>query len=61
MTGNCPSGFDERLVSLFFETIWNTYEFVGQDGEFVLANGDPTGMFVSLFLFSISTSLEYLN
>jgi hypothetical protein len=44
MTGNCPSGFETRLVSMFFETIWNTYEFVGQDGEFVIANGDTTGM-----------------
>lgn len=43
MTGNCPEGFSERLPSLFYETIWNTYEFVGQAGQFVLANGDPTG------------------
>ncbi|KAE9364689.1 hypothetical protein N431DRAFT_355117 [Stipitochalara longipes BDJ] len=43
MTGDCPSGFPLRLPSLFYETIWNTYEFVGQAGQFVLANGDPTG------------------
>lgn len=43
MTGDCPSDFPERLPSLFYETIWNTYEFVGQAGKFILANGDPTG------------------
>jgi hypothetical protein len=44
MTGTCPSGFPIRLPSLFYETIWNTYEFVGQAGQFLVANGDPTGM-----------------
>ncbi|KAF7942838.1 uncharacterized protein EAE97_006292 [Botrytis byssoidea] len=43
MTGNCPAGFDTRLVSILFETIWDTYAFKGIDGEFMLANGDPTG------------------
>jgi hypothetical protein len=43
MTGNCPTGFETRLVSLFYETIWNTYEFNGVDGQFMIANGDPTG------------------
>jgi hypothetical protein len=43
MTGNCPPDYPKRLVSLFFETIWNTYAFVGVDGQFVIANGDPTG------------------
>ncbi|TAQ91244.1 hypothetical protein B7494_g434 [Chlorociboria aeruginascens] len=43
MTGDCPEGFSERLVSLFYETIWNTYAFKDQAGTFVLANGDPTG------------------
>ncbi|PMD37148.1 hypothetical protein L207DRAFT_71340 [Hyaloscypha variabilis F] len=43
MTGTCPSGFPIRLPSLFYETIWNTYEFVGQAGQFLVANGDPTG------------------
>lgn len=43
MTGDCPSGYETRLVSLFYETIWNTAAFVGQDGEFVISNGDPTG------------------
>lgn len=43
MTGTCPDGFDTRLISLFFETIWNTAAFIGIDGEFVIANGDPTG------------------
>lgn len=43
MTGNCPPDFPKRLVSLFYETIWRTEDFVGRDGEFVIANGDPTG------------------
>lgn len=45
MTGTCPEGFETKLVSLFFETIWNTYAFVDYDGEFLLSTGDPTGKF----------------
>lgn len=43
MSGTCPKGYQTRLVSLLFETIWNTSKFKGVDGEFVLSNGDPTG------------------
>jgi hypothetical protein len=43
MTGTCPPGFGTRLVSLFYETIWDTYAFKDEDGQFMLANGDPTG------------------
>lgn len=43
MDGTCPEGYETRLVSLFFETIWNTYHFKDYDGYFTLANGDPTG------------------
>lgn len=43
MDGTCPEGFEKRVVSLFFETIWNTYAFKDYDGYFVLANSDPTG------------------
>ncbi|KAL3423325.1 hypothetical protein PVAG01_05072 [Phlyctema vagabunda] len=43
MTGECPKGFETRLISLFYEVIWNTNAFKGVDGQFVLANGDPTG------------------
>lgn len=43
MDGTCPEGFETRLVSLFYETIWNTYAFKDFDGYFALANGDPTG------------------
>ncbi len=46
MTGNCPDDFPERLPSLFYETIWDTYAFAGVDGTFMLANGDPTGMYL---------------
>ncbi|KAB8304086.1 hypothetical protein EYC80_005425 [Monilinia laxa] len=43
MSGDCPEGFDTRLPSLFYETIWNTAAYKGIDGEFVISNGDPTG------------------
>lgn len=43
MTGTCPDGFNTRVPSLFFETIWNTDAYNGVDGQFVLSNGDPTG------------------
>ncbi len=48
--GTCPKGYETQLVSLFFETIWNTYAYKGRDGQFVLANGDPTGKSSSLFI-----------
>ncbi|TEY44679.1 hypothetical protein BOTCAL_0347g00100 [Botryotinia calthae] len=41
--GTCPEGFDTRLVSLFYETIWNTAAYKSTDGQFVISNGDPTG------------------
>lgn len=43
MDGICPKGYDVKLPSLLYETIWNTYAFKGVDGQFVLSNGDPTG------------------
>ncbi|KAI5924067.1 hypothetical protein F4810DRAFT_143444 [Camillea tinctor] len=43
--GNCPDSHPQRLPGLFYETIWatNDEQFAGRTGEFVLANGDPTG------------------
>ncbi|KAI1771898.1 hypothetical protein F4818DRAFT_444896 [Hypoxylon cercidicola] len=43
--GNCPDSHPQRLVTLFYETIWNTADkqFKGRNGRFVLSNGDPTG------------------
>lgn len=41
--GNCPDGFDVHYPFLFFETIWATNAFAGQDGQFVLSYGDPVG------------------
>ena len=41
--GNCPQGYDRRLITLFFETIVATDQFEGKAGQFVLSNGDPTG------------------
>ncbi|KAF2703049.1 hypothetical protein K504DRAFT_508453 [Pleomassaria siparia CBS 279.74] len=42
-TGTCPPGFETRVPSLFFETIWDTSVFTGVDGQFMFSNGDPTG------------------
>ncbi|KAI1768076.1 hypothetical protein GGR53DRAFT_34626 [Hypoxylon sp. FL1150] len=44
--GTCPDTHPYRLVTLFYETIWNTTEqgrFLGRNGQFVISNGDPTG------------------
>lgn len=41
--GTCPEGYETRLPSLFYETIWNTYAFKGKSGQFIWSNGDPTG------------------
>ncbi|KAF2841283.1 hypothetical protein M501DRAFT_928723 [Patellaria atrata CBS 101060] len=43
MDGTCPEGFEKRVPSLFFETIYATQDYVGVDGQFVISNGDPTG------------------
>ncbi|KAL2793400.1 hypothetical protein BJX66DRAFT_306094 [Aspergillus keveii] len=43
MDGTCPEGFETRVVSIFFETIWNTYAFKDRIGYFALSTGDPTG------------------
>ncbi|KAF9884086.1 hypothetical protein FE257_002316 [Aspergillus nanangensis] len=43
MDGVCPPGFEARVVSMFYETIWDTTAFAAQAGTFVLSNGDPTG------------------
>ncbi|KAI1125862.1 hypothetical protein F5Y10DRAFT_222383 [Nemania abortiva] len=43
--GDCPSTHTQRLVTLFFETIWDTNaaQFQGKSGSFVMSNGDRTG------------------
>lgn len=41
--GACPEGYDQRLPALLYETIYLTPLFRGLEGEYVLANGDPTG------------------
>jgi len=58
MTGDCPNGFPIRLPSLFYETIWDTYAFNGVAGQFMIANGDPTGksLFSHLFSYFSTTS-----
>jgi hypothetical protein len=46
--GKCPEGFETRVPSLFYETIWNTYAFKDKEGQFTWSNGDPTGASFSL-------------
>ncbi|KAI0552153.1 hypothetical protein F4679DRAFT_571825 [Xylaria curta] len=43
--GNCPDTHTKRLVTLFYETIWDTNaaQFQGKSGSFVISNGDRTG------------------
>jgi hypothetical protein len=41
--GECPDGYPLRVPTLFYETIYATFDFVNESGQFVLANGDPTG------------------
>ena len=41
--GNCPQGYDVVINQLLFETIYPTQNFVGKNGFYTLANGDPTG------------------
>ncbi|KAI1178417.1 hypothetical protein F4777DRAFT_575953 [Nemania sp. FL0916] len=43
--GDCPDTHTQRLVTLFFETIWDTNaaQFQGKSGSFVMSNGDRTG------------------
>ncbi|OTB05181.1 hypothetical protein M426DRAFT_31133, partial [Hypoxylon sp. CI-4A] len=43
--GDCPDTHQQRLVTLFYETIWDTNaeQFQGRNGQFVVSNGDPTG------------------
>ncbi|KAF8460596.1 hypothetical protein BDZ91DRAFT_766127 [Kalaharituber pfeilii] len=41
--GECPESHPVRIVSLFFETIWNVDVFTGKPGQFVFSNGDPLG------------------
>lgn len=42
--GNCPEGYDVvHYPFLFYETIWATNAFAGEDGQFILSYGDPIG------------------
>ena len=41
--GWCPKGYDKRLPTLLYETIYNTQALIGQPGQFVFAQGDTTG------------------
>ncbi|KAF1813861.1 hypothetical protein P152DRAFT_294870 [Eremomyces bilateralis CBS 781.70] len=41
--GTCPEGFETRIPTILFESIFNTNAFNGVPGRFVIGNGDPTG------------------
>lgn len=41
--GVCPETHPIYLPIMFFETIWQTNAFANIPGQFVMANGDPTG------------------
>jgi hypothetical protein len=41
--GVCPDGFKHRVVSMLFETIWNSFAFKDREGYFAISTGDPTG------------------
>ena len=43
MGGTCPEGFPVRTVSMMYETIWETQDYVNRNGEFVASNGDKQG------------------
>ncbi|KAK4127764.1 hypothetical protein N657DRAFT_653905 [Parathielavia appendiculata] len=43
LNGNCPEGFDVKLPTLMYETIWATHAFNSVPGEFVISNGDTQG------------------
>lgn len=45
MTGDCPPGYQTRVPSLMYETIWNTNAFKGRNGHFYISNGDNEGEF----------------
>ncbi|KAI9101737.1 hypothetical protein DFS34DRAFT_428315 [Phlyctochytrium arcticum] len=41
--GECPPGFQTRLPTMFFETIWDINPIANSKGRLVLSNGDATG------------------
>lgn len=41
--GPCPPGYNISLPVLFYETIFQTNAFASMPGQFITANGDPTG------------------
>ncbi|CAG8979221.1 hypothetical protein HYALB_00011278 [Hymenoscyphus albidus] len=43
--GSCPASHPKRLISIFYEIIFNTpnFQWSGDHHPFVLAQGDPTG------------------
>jgi len=46
--GYCPEGYQNRIPSLFFETIWDIEAVSGKGGRLVFSNGDPTGKFLAV-------------
>lgn len=46
MTGTCPEGYETRVPSLMFETIWAVGNYKNRNGRFVFSNGDTEGMYI---------------
>jgi hypothetical protein len=57
--GNCPDSHPQRLVTLFYETIWDTNDaqFQGKSGSFVISNGDRTGELYIIHSFSFAEKI----
>ncbi|TQV95619.1 hypothetical protein V2A60_000804 [Cordyceps javanica] len=43
MSGTCPEGYETRVPSLMYETIWSVAPFKDRQGKFVFSNGDTEG------------------
>lgn len=58
MDGPCPADFPVRLPGLMFESFYNTVEFKGRSGSYVLANDDTQGkIFLGPFFFPLPLPL----
>lgn len=41
--GTCPETHPVRIISLFYETIWDVAAFSGIEGKYAFSDGDPLG------------------
>lgn len=59
LDGYCPPGFQTKTPTLFFETIWNVWEYKGYEGEYYLSTGDPTGKSLHPLLTTLSVTKSF--